>query len=503
VGEYSPHVLIFAAAGFSAPPDEARVTFLRSFAVALSAVLVSGVASSGQRSARFAPADILIVHAKVYTVDEKRPWAQSLAIRKGKIVAIGSDEQVARFRGIGTKMIDAGGKLVLPGFTDSHIHMTDGGFTLIQAHADGATHTSEVRNHLRFCSDPPADAPPHSHVENLNALRAAMKWANQNGIARVHSAGGDFDELDVLQELRDEQQLSVRFSVAYKVNPPELRPQDIDAIEAARKKFHDNWIDVSSTKFFLDGAVESHTAALLEPYTDTPSSKGALLWDPAKFQSSVAALDKLGLELYTHATGDYAVRVALDAYESAQQKNHSRDHRNRIEHIDTISVADIPRFAKLHVMASMQPIRAYPDEATLNVWSRSIGPDRASRAWVCKSIAQYGAHYTFGSDWPFASLNPWEGIQTAVTRQTSDGKPSGGFLPAQKLTVAQAVEGYTVEPAYAAHLEKFEGSLETGKVADVIILDRNIFEIDPHTINQTKVVFTIVGGKIVHEANPL
>lgn len=560
---------------------------------ALAAMFPVTSAAHPQQSVRIAPADILIVHGKIYTVDEKMPWAQSLAILKGKIVALGSDDQVARFRGIGTKIIDAGGKLVLPAFTDSHIHMADGGFSLLRADLEGAKDLNEIQKRLRvYAGQHPNDKwilgqgwnyamfapetlpnkkgldqlfpaipvflecydghtywanskalalagidksspnPPNgeivrdprtgeptgalkesagnlvskvipqpSHLEYLNAFRSAMKWANQNGIARVHSAGGDFEHLDVLQELRDDKQLSVRFLIAYKLEPPELRPQDLDAIEFARKKFHDDWINVNSVKFFLDGVIESHTAALLEPYTDLPASKGSLFWDPVKYRAAVLELDKRGLQLYSHAIGDYAVRTALDAYESAEQTNHSKDHRDRIEHIETISSADIPRFAKINVIASMQPLHSYPDEDTLDVWARNIGPERASRAWVWKSIAQHGAHYAFGSDWPVVTLNPWEGVQTAVTRQTSDGKPPGGFVPSQKLTVSQAVEGYTIEAAYAGHREKTEGSLEVGKVADVIVVDRNVFETEPHTIDQTKVLVTIVGGKIVYEAD--
>lgn len=544
-----------------------------------------------QRSARIVPADILIAHAKIYTADEKNPWAQSLAIRNGKIVALGTDEQVARFRAMGTKQIDAGGKLVLPAFTDSHIHLTEGGLSLIHVNLEGAKDSRDIQDRLRtYAAQHPDDrwilgrgwnyamfapetlpnkkildqlfpatpvflegydghtywanskalaiagitkstpnplngevvrdpstgeptgalkesagdivakfVPKPNHVETLNALRAAMKWANKNGLARVHSCGGDFENLDLLQELRDDNQLSVRFHIAYLPNPPELRVQDIETVEAARKKFHDEWIDVNSVKFFLDGVVESHTAAFFEPYSDDPSTKGSLFWNSGKYRSAVAQLDKLGFQLYTHAIGDYAVRTALDAYEFAEHQNHTKDHRNRVEHIETITTVDIPRFAKLGVIASMQPLHSYPDEDTLDVWAHNIGPDRASRAWVWKSIALDGGRFTFGSDWPVVTLNPWEGIQTAVTRQTSDGKPADGFCPSQKLTVAQSVEGYTIDAAYAGHLEKFEGSLETGKVADVIIVDRNIFEIDPHTINETKVVLTIVGGKIVYE----
>jgi predicted amidohydrolase YtcJ len=563
-------------------------------AVALVLGLLFGAfAASGQQSARVAPAEIIIVHAKVVTMDEKKPTAQSLAIRKGKIVAVGTDDQVGRMRGIGTKMIDAGGKLVLPGFTDCHIHLLQGGLSLKRVNLEGAKDVADIQNRLRVYADQHPDdkwilgrgwsytmfapdmlpnkkdldklfpvfavflesydghtfwvnskalalagiskatpnplngeivrdretgeptgalkesagdlikkvAPKPEYVERLNALRAGIKRANQNGITRVHSAGGDFDQLDLLQELRENKQLTVRFHLAYVLTPPELRPEDLNAIETARKKFHDEWIDVNSVKFFLDGVVETDTAAFLAPYSTDPSTKGSLFWDPEKFKAAVEELDKKGIQIYTHAIGDYAVRTALDAYEFAEKKNHSKDRRNRVEHIETIAADDIPRFGKLGVVASMQPLHSYPDEDTLNVWAAAIGPDRASRAWVWKSIAQQGGRYAFGSDWPVVSINPWEGIQTAVTRQTSDGKPPGGFVPSQRLSVMQALEGYTIEAAHAGHREKTEGSVEKGKDADVIMVDRNIREISPHTIDQTKVLLTIVGGKIVYEAD--
>jgi predicted amidohydrolase YtcJ len=566
----------------------------RFFALAVwltSVALATG--ATAQQSVRLRPADIIIHHARIFTVDEKKPWAQSLAIYKGKIVLVGSDDEVSRMRGIGTKMIDAGGKVVLPGFTDCHVHFIGGGLGLRRLNLEGAANVAEIQRRLRayaaqhtdqewilgrgwnyamftpetlphkkyldeILSDRPVflraydghtswansralamagiirstPNPPNGeivrdpqtgeptgalkesagalvgkivpkpdHVEQLNALRAGIKWASQNGITRVHSAGGDFEELDLLEELRDEGQLSARFHVAYLLEPPELRPQDLSAIEAARKRFHDEWIDVNTVKFMLDGVVESHTAAFLEPYTDDRATKGSLFWEPEKYKAAVAELDKRGLQLYTHAIGDYAVRTALDAYEFAEQKNHTKDRRGRVEHIETIAASDVPRFGKLGVIASMQPLHSYPDADTLDVWARNIGPERAGRAWVWKSIAQSGGQYAFGSDWPVVTLNPWQGIQTAVTRQTSEGEPADGFVPAQRLTVAQAVAGYTLNAAFAGHLEKTEGSLEVGKAADMIMLDRNIFEVDPHTIDQTKVVLTLVGGKIVYEAD--
>ncbi|HEY1484445.1 MAG TPA: amidohydrolase [Candidatus Acidoferrum sp.] len=560
----------------------------------LSLFLFFGASSAfAQRNSHVAPADILIIRAKVFTADEKQPWADTIAIRQGKIAAVGTELVVGRLRGIGTKVIDAGGRLVLPGFTDCHIHFMDGSLSLGRVNLEGAKNPADIQKRLRaYASQHPGDGwilgrgwdyamfapanlpdkkyldgiflnrpvflegydghtywanskalslagitkdtpdPPNgvivrdpqskeptgalkesaqdivariipkpSRVEKLQALRAGIKWANQNGITRVHSAGGDFEQLALLDELRQTRQLTLRFYIAYFLNPPELRKEDLNAIEDAHKKYHDEWIDVSAVKFMIDGVIESHTAAMLEPYTDQPSTKGSLFWDPEKYKAAVAELDKRNLQLFTHAIGDYAIRTSLDTYEFALNKNHSKDHRPRIEHIESISAADIPRFGKLGVIASMQPLHSYPDDDTLNVWASNIGPDRASRAWVWKSIAETGGRYAFGSDWPVVTLDPWKGMQTAVTRQTSDGKPGGGFIASQRLTVSQAIEGYTSGAAYAGRREKTEGSIEAGKVADIIILNQNLFDIDPQHIDTTKVVTTIVGGKIVYEAD--
>jgi len=149
----------------------------------------------------------------------------------------------------------------------------------------------------------------------------------------------------------------------------------------------------------------------------------------------------------------------------------------------------------------MQPLHSYPDDDTLRVWAGNIGPERASRAWVWKSIADDGGKLAFGSDWPVVTLNPWEGVQTAVTRQTTEGTPTGGFISTQKLTVAEAVHGYTLGAAFAGRREKTEGSLEAGKLADIIIVSQNIFDIDPHKISNTKVVTTIVGGRVVFQSS--
>lgn len=539
------------------------------------------------------PADIIVIHGRVYTENPKQPWAQAAAIQGAKVVAVGDDAAIEKMRGMGTKVIDAGGKLVLPGFTDCHIHFLDGSLSLGRVNLEGAKDPTDIQKRLReYASEHPGDdwilgrgwdyamfgseALPHkkyldeifpnrpvflegydghtywanskalalagitretpnppngaivrdaqtgeatgalkeaaeglvarvipkpTRAEKLLALRAGMKWANQNGLTRVHSAGQDFESLDLFDEMRRRGDLSLRMYIAYFLDPPSLRPQDIDAIEAARKKFHDEWIDAGAVKFMVDGVIESHTAAMLEPYSDDPSLKGKPFWEPANYNAAVAELDKRGLQLFTHAIGDYGVRMALDGYENAAQQNHLKDRRSRIEHIETVATSDIPRFGKLAVIASMQPLHSYPNADTLDVWARNIGPDRASRAWAWKTIAEGGGHLAFGSDWPVVTLNPWEGIQTAVTRQTAEGTPEAGFVPEQRLTVAQAVDGYTQGAAFAGRREKTEGSIEVGKLADLIVISQNIFDINPHKIGATKVVTTIVGGRVVYQAD--
>jgi predicted amidohydrolase YtcJ len=556
------------------------------------ALMLGASLLSHAQNAKVVPADTIVIHGRVYTENAELPWAQAVAIRSATIVAVGSDAEIEKMRGAGTKVIDAAGRLVLPGFVDCHIHFLDGSFSLGRVNLEGAKDAADIQAKLReYASqhagndwilgrgwnyamfapetlpnkkyldeifpdrpaflegydghtywanskalalagitrdtpDPPNGSivrdpktgeatgalkeaaqdlvarivPKPSRAEKLTALRAGIKWANEHGITRVHSAGGDFEVLDLYDELRRHGNLTVRFYIAYFLNPPQLRPQDLDAIESARKKYRDDWIDAGAVKFMVDGVVESHTAAMLESYTDDPSIKGKLFWEPSNYKSAVSELDKRGLQLFTHAIGEYGVRTALDAYQTAEEQNHTSDRRPRIEHIETIAPADIPRFGKLGVIASMQPLHSYPDSNTLNVWARNVGPDRASRAWSWKSISDAGGRLAFGSDWPVVTLDPWEGVQTAVTRQTTDGKPEAGFVPSQRLTVAQVIDGYTLAAAFAGRREKSEGSLEVGKLADLIVVSQNVFEIAPQKLAETKVLTTIVGGQVVYQA---
>jgi len=564
----------------------------RSLRSAISLVLLNGMLALplfAQKKTH--SADTVVLHGKIYTLNPEQPWAEALAISGDRIVRVGSDADMATLQSKDTRIIDANGRLVLPGFVDCHIHFIDGSFSLGHVNLEGAKDVVDIQKRLReYATNHPGNDwilgrgwnyamfpttlpdkkyldeifpdrpvflegfdghtywanskalavahitkdtpnPPNGVIvrdpqsgeatgalkesanslvaavvpkpmrsEKLAALRAGIRWANENGLTRVHSAGQDFEEFDLYDELLRHGDLTLRFYISYFQNPPELRPQDIAAIEDARKKYTGDWLSGGAVKFMIDGVIESHTAAMLQPYSDDPSLKGKLFWDANKYKSAVADLDQRGLQLFTHAIGDYGIRTALDAYQNAETLNHNSGRRPRIEHIESISDADIPRFGKLGVIASMQPLHSYPDEDTLTVWARNIGPDRASRAWVWKSIANSGGQLAFGSDWPVVTLNPFEGIQTAVTRQTSQGLPENGFVPAQRLSVAEAIRGYTLGAAFAGFREKKEGSLEPGKLADLIILSQNLFEVAAHKISETKVVTTVVGGRVVYQS---
>lgn len=539
-----------------------------------------------------APADTVVVHAKIYTLNSRQPWAEALAIREGKILAIGTARQIEPFRGPSTQVIDAQGHLVLPGFTDCHIHFMGGSMSLLGINLDEAKTVAEIQKMVkefaaahpgapwilgrgwtypvfgaaalpdkkyldevapdrpvflegfdghtywvnsqalekagitRETPDPPNGkivrdpqtgeptgalkeaaselvdkvVPKPTRDERLQALRQGLREASKVGLVRVHSAGGDFEYLDLYDELRRQGQLIVRFYIAYFLDPPELTPAILEKIEQARGTYDDDWISGGAVKTMLDGVVETHTAAMLEPYSDDPSQSGKLFWDPGKYKQAVAELDRRGFQVFTHAIGDGAVRLALEAYEEAHRANGTKDSRDRIEHIETITAQDIPRFGRLGVIASMQPLHSYPDEDTLNVWARSAGPDRASRGFAWHSIAAHRGRLAFGSDWPVVTLNPWPGVQNAITRQTTDGKPPGGWLPQERVSLAQTIGAYTLGAAIAGRREKNEGSLEPGKLADLIVLSQDLFKIPPNRTAKTQVLLTLVGGKVVYES---
>ncbi len=560
----------------------------------------SSRSSAGAWAQLPAPADTVIVNARIYTVNDSQPWAEAVAIRGDKVLAVGRVQEIAHYRGTSTKVIDAKGKLVLPGFTDCHVHFLDGSLALQRIDLADATTVAEIQNRVKAFAtlhpeqswllgrgwsypafsptglpdkkyldeivpdrpvylegfdghtwwanskalqlagvtretvDPArgafvrdaktgeptgavkedaADAvmrhaiPEPGREEKLRALRAGLKEANRFGVVRVHVAGsvsagiGDLKDVDLFEQLHRSGELSVRMYLAYRLDPPAVTPEELNQITEAKEKYHDEWISAGAAKFFLDGVIETRTAAMLSPYTNDPSQSGQLLWDPAIYQAAVVELDRRGVQVFSHAVGDRAIRQALDAYEKAQNINHTKDARHRIEHIECVSAADIPRFGKLGVIASFQPLHAYPDSDTLNVWAPNVGPERAHRAWAWHSIESAGGVLAFGSDWPIVTINPWPGVRNALLRQTTAGDPPGGFEPQERISLEDAIRAYTLGAAFAGHREKTEGSIEPGKLADLIVLARDLFKIEPNQIADMEVVLTMVGGKVVYQAS--
>ena len=258
-------------------------------------------------------------------------------------------------------------------------------------------------------------------------------------------------------------------------------------------------------KFLLDGVIESHTAAMLEPYSDGAETTGQMNWKPGEYQEAVARADRLGLQIYTHAIGDRAVRTALDAYEYAVQRNgprfhlNQRDRRFRIEHIETIAATDVPRFAVTNTMAVMQPIHA--DPGTIDVWTRAAGPARTNLGFPWRSLLNAGARLVFSSDWPACiSLDPIRGLHNAVNRRTIDGKPEAGWHPEQRVSVETALRAYTLGGAIASFEERTKGTIEPGKLADIVVLTQDVTKIDPMKIHETRVAMTVFDGRVIYES---
>ncbi|MGH9580338.1 MAG: amidohydrolase, partial [Terriglobales bacterium] len=339
--------------------------------------------------------------------------------------------------------------------------------------------------------------PEPTRKEKLAALRAGMRLANQRGLTSVLNATGSVEEMELYAELARRGELTVRTTTALRL-APELTPDLLKTYEDARKRFQGPWVRAGVIKAFADGVIESHTAAMLKPYADDPSQSGSTNYSPEQFRSLVGELDRRGFQVITHAIGDRGIRMVLDAYEAVFKASPPRDRRFRIEHIENIDPADVPRLGKLGVIASMQPYHYYPESNLIEVWARNVGPQRVPHSWPTRDLAAGGARLAFGSDWPVVSLDPFIGIQNAITRQQANGEPEGGWVGEQRVTLQQALAAYTRDAAFAQFEEKIKGSLEPGKLADVVVLSQNLFEVPPLAIRQTRVLLTIVGGRIVH-----
>jgi hypothetical protein len=531
---------------------------------------------------RGSAADLVVVHARVHTVDPAKPIAQAVAVTGERITRVGTNEDVESIIGPETRVIDAGGRLLLPGFNDAHVHFISGADELVgvnlrpasseadfarrladyaaslprgewilggfwdheawptralpvhqiidAATADNPVFVRRLDGHMGVANalamrlagiglhtpDPDGgtivrDAagqptgllkdnamdlitgavPPATLDRTMDKARAALRHARSLGVTTVQDMTAGATELRAYQALQARGELTARIY--------SIQNHGIDGLVAAgvATGFGDDWIRVGGIKLFADGSMGSGTAAFFEPYADDPANCGLQLFTPDALARAIFDADAAGFQLIVHAIGDRANAVVLDALERLQRERGVRDRRPRIEHAQVVRPEDRRRFRATGAIASIQPSHCIDDMR----WAeRRIGPDRCKIAYNVKSFADAGVPVAFGTDWYVEPLNPMVGLYAAVTRQFPDGTPAEGWCPEERITLDRAVEYYTLGSAYAEFAEQRKGSLTDGKLADMVLLSKDIFVIPPPEILSVTPLYTIVGGQVVFDA---
>ncbi|HMA49866.1 MAG TPA: amidohydrolase [Magnetospirillaceae bacterium] len=553
------------------------------FSTILALGAVCSAASAGE-------ATLIFTNGRIWTENPAQPEAQAVALDGNSILAVGDDATIKRLAGPGTQTIDLGGKRVLPGFNDSHVHFLDGGGSLIGVPLGDANSQAEFRDRIaKFAKTLPKGAwlrngnwdhqrwspvalPDHRLIDAASGDHPALLWRLDGHMALANAlalklAGIDKTTKDVpggeIERDKDGNPTGILKDAATALVEkvmPALLPEERDmAMEAAMKEaashgvtsvqnmadtsedrlqpdvfrefekmeragkltvriyealpvrdwktlsdagvvapFGGPHLRIGNLKAFADGALGSATAWMMAPFSDNPAKSGLAspdLLDPEHFYQSMKGADAAGLQLTIHAIGDRANKTILDLYARLLKEDGPADRRTRIEHVQHLDPADYPRFAQLGVIASMQPYHAIDDGR----WAeKPLGAQRIKSSYAWKSLLDAGATLAFGSDWPVAPLDPVMGIYAAATRRTLDGKTPNGWVPEQKITVAQAVHAYTVGSAFAEHQEAVKGSIAPGKLADLVVLSDDIFAIAPEAIERTRVEMTIFDGKVIY-----
>jgi predicted amidohydrolase YtcJ len=335
--------------------------------------------------------------------------------------------------------------------------------------------------------------PPLSHEQLMQIGRRATKHAASLGVTSVQDMGLPYDQFSALADLAERGELITRFYAAM----PLAGWQDLSKI-GLRRNFGSGLIRVGALKGFADGSLGSSTAYFFEPFSDDPKNHGLLsdeMQPLDQMRDRILGADAAGLQICIHAIGDQAISMILDMYAQAAEKNGARDRRFRIEHCQHMAAKDFARFAKQNVIASMQPYHAIDDGR----WAeKRIGHDRSSRTYAFRTFLDNGVKLAFGTDWNVAPLDPMQSLYAAVTRATLDGKNPGGWFPEQKITLAEAVQAYTMGSAYAEFTDTEKGSITVGKIADFVVLSDDIFAIAPEKIRDVKVEMTFLGGKMIY-----
>lgn len=554
----------------------------------LAAVLLMAVGCRIERRPPTAPADLVLRNGAVWTASPLRPWADAVAIHDGHLVYVGEETGVSRFIGPATRVVDLAGRLVLPGFQDTHAHPLSGGLELGECSLYDASSADEIEGIIRAYAvahptlawirgngwqlpvfpdanprreqldravpdrpalfyaadghsawansralalagitretrDPPGGRierdpntrepsgtlreaaitlvserlPPYSLSDRIGAVRRALAEANRFGITSITDADVGPEYLEAYGELDRRNELTARVTAALHTDP--ALPVEAMARELTRlraKYRNGTRLSVGTVKLYADGVIESRTAALLEPYGGARDNRGSLVYEPEALAERVAAFDRDGFQIHVHAIGDRAIRVTLDALAHARKVNGIRDARPVMAHLELFDSTDIVRFRQLGVVASFQPFWAMADDYITRLTEPFLGPARSRWLYPIGSMMQSGAVVAGGSDWPVSSLNPLDAVQVAITRLAIDstGHP---WIPEERVDLPRILAAYTINAAYATHAERETGSLEAGKLADLIVLDRNLFEIPVTDIHRARVLLTLLEGRTV------
>jgi len=531
-------------------------------------------------------ADLIVRDARIWTVNRGQPEAEAVAILNGRFVAVGSEHEIAAWRGPKTVVYDAGGRRLLPGFNDAHVHFASGGADLdsvqlndvtdaaefarrIAAHAartppgdwlqggnwdetkwpgqalpthaliDAVTEKVPVAiarydGHMVLTNalamrlagitaatpDPPGglivrdtkgnptgilkDAaldlltkviPAPSHEARRGAIEVALRHAAALGVTSVQDMNPNFADVAVYAELEKEGHLTTRVYAA-----PSISDADAQIHLGLRYAFGSPQLRLGAVKGYADGSIGSATAYFYEPFLDAPDNRGLLsdeMQPLSLMRDRMTRADAAGLQLCTHAIGDAGIAAILDLYAEIARAHGSKDRRWRIEHAQHMAAADFDRFAALGVIASVQPYHAIDDGRWVEA---RIGHDRASRTYAFRTFLEHGVRLALGTDWSVAPLDPMLTLYAATTRATLDGKHPDGWFAGQKLTVREAIEAYTMGSAYAEFQDHEKGSIEAGKLADMVLLDRDILAIDPAQFRSVRVLRTWLGGRLIFES---